>query len=89
MVTLGSKRIHVALADSRGGDLQQYVKKHNNTGEYLEIKEYKEATLEDLLSDIERYLPLHQFDVIYLAGGGGGGGERHHYQKQMHRKDLI
>ena len=69
MVTLGSKRIHVVFADSRGGDLQEIVDKINCTGEHMEINEYKGATFEELVGEAERYLPLHLFDVIYIAGG--------------------
>ena len=69
MVTLGSKRIQVVFADSRGAELQDHVNRLNNTGEYLEISENKGATLEDLIGQAERYLPLHPFDVIYIAGG--------------------
>ena len=72
MVTLGSRRIHIVFADSRGGGLQDLTDKlsMNSNGEYLEITEYKGAILEILIDSAEKYLHLHPFDVIYIAGGG-------------------
>ena len=71
MVTLGSRRIHVVFADSRGGGLQDLTDdlSRNTNGEHLEITEYKGATLEILIDSAEKYLCNHLFDVIYIAGG--------------------
>ena len=69
MVTLGSKRIHIVFADSRAGGLQDCVNRLNNSGEHMDINEYKGATLEELIGIAEKYLPLHPFDVVYIAGG--------------------
>ena len=51
MVTLGSKRIHVAFLDSRGGELQDIVERINDSGEYMELREYKGATFEELVRE--------------------------------------
>ena len=69
MVTLGSKRIHIVFADSRGGSLQDKTDTLNKGPEHLEIMEYKGANLESLIESAERYLGTHPFDVIYISGG--------------------
>ena len=69
MVTLGSKRIHMAFMDSRGLDLDQRISKINTTNKHLEINAYYGATFEDLVGYAERYLHGHEFDVVYIAGG--------------------
>ena len=69
MVTLGSKRIHIVFTDSRGAGLQGIVNRLNKTNEQMEIDERKVATLGALISIVEKYLPKHPFDVVYLAGG--------------------
>ena len=66
---LGSKRIHVVFTDSRGSGIQDILDRLNTSGEYIEIMEYKSATLQNLASIAETYLRLHPFDVIYVAGG--------------------
>ena len=69
MATLGSKRIHIVFADSRGCGLQKKIDRLNTTGEYMEIDDRKGATLADLIEIDEAYLPKHPFDVLYIAGG--------------------
>ena len=59
----------MVFADSRAGGLQDRVDRLNSTGEYMEINEYKGATLEELIGIAEKYLPLHPFDVVYIVGG--------------------
>ena len=61
----------MAFLDSRGGELQDIVERINDSGEYMELREYKGATFEELVREAERYLPLHPFDIIYIAGGWG------------------
>ena len=57
------------LTDSRGGGLQEKISKINDTSEYIEIDDRKGATLAQLIEIAEDYLPLHPFDVLYVAGG--------------------
>ena len=59
----------MAFMDSRGTYLQEVVDVLNKTGEHLEINYQKGATFEELIGKVEHYLPLHPFDVIYVAGG--------------------
>ena len=69
MVTLGSKRIHIAFTDSRGEGVLKATRNLNTTGECFDLQVYKGATLEELVSVAEGYLPRHDFDVVYIAGG--------------------
>ena len=69
MVTLGSKRIHLALTDSRGLGVLDHIHRLNKSGECFDLQAYKGATFGDLIEIAEGYLPKHDFDVIYIAGG--------------------
>ena len=69
MVTLGSRRLHMIFADSRGKDLKHRIRRLNTTGELVEVQIYEGATLQDLVEAAREYLPKHLFDVLYLAGG--------------------
>ena len=69
MVTLGSKRIHLALTDSRGIGVLEHIQRLNKSGECFDLQAYKGATFRDLIGIAEGYLPKHDFDVIYIAGG--------------------
>ena len=68
MVTLGSKRIHLVLTDSRGNGLQERIDKLNPP-EYMEVDDRKGATLSQLIEIAEDYLPKHPFDILYVVGG--------------------
>ena len=50
MVTLGSKRIHIAFTDSRGFDLDHRVRRINSTANSLKFKHTKEPLLRKLLA---------------------------------------
>ena len=69
MVTLGSKRIHVVLTDSRGDGVDTRIVKLNKSGECMDLRVYKGATFDHLVEIAEGYLPKHLFDVVYIAGG--------------------
>ena len=68
MAGLNERRCHLAFLDSRGNGLQGKVVKINR-GEYLEIREYKGATLHQLAKIASKHLNSYPFDVVYIAGG--------------------
>ena len=83
MVSLGSKRIHIALTDSRGFGVHEHITRLNNTGEYFDLKPYNGATFRDLVGDAERYLKNHLFDVVYIAGGANDITEKNKHTKAI------
>ena len=72
MVTLGGKRIHLLITDSRGTGLGDLVRASMAITEHFEVKICNGATLVEMADEASRYLQRCPFDVIYLAGGGGG-----------------
>ena len=69
MVTLGSRRIHLALTDSRGIGVGDKILELNKSQEYFELRPYRGAVFEDLVETALGYLKNHQLDVVYIAGG--------------------
>ena len=69
MVTLGSRRIHLALTDSRGIGVHEHIVRLNNSNEYFDLMPYKGATFGQLAETAENHLKGHDFDVVYRAGG--------------------
>ena len=69
MASLGIKRVHLVLGDSRLSGIQTLVNGLNVSGEYMEIEEHKGASFESLVLTAESFLPTHPFDVVYITGG--------------------
>ena len=69
MATLGGKRIHLLITDSRGTGLGDLVRKGNPAQEHFEVKVCRGATINEMVDEASRHLQRCPFDVVYIAGG--------------------
>ena len=69
MATLGGKRIHLLITDSRGTGLEDIVRNSGKLTEHFEVKVCRGATLSQMVNIASRHLQGCPFDAVYLAGG--------------------
>ena len=69
MISIGSRRIHLALTDSRGYEVHEHIVRMNNSRDYFDLQPCDEVTLGQLIETAEGYLKGTEFDVVYITGG--------------------
>ena len=69
MATLGGKRIHLVVTDSRGAGLGDLVRESKELKEHFEVKICRGASLGELADETTSHLQRCPFDVVYIAGG--------------------